>query len=304
MIEIRPCETTADDEVSLAIWNEVWPWDAIGLPEANAHKAGSIAWLELIAYIDGEAGGSLFASIEHDLPTKGFVLAAVRPSHRRRGAGAALYRAVSNWAREHNLEALDAICPEDDPESIAFAERRGFVEVERNGVLALDLGRIEAPAVDPPEGIQVTTWAERPDLTRGIYEVEREAIFDVPGRGNRAMPPLDHWLEHEMRSAGSLPEAVFIAMAGEEVVGYAKLKTNSAQPTVVHHEMTGVLRAWRRRGVGHALKRAQVAWAKEAGYQRMQTQNETRNEPIRRINEQLGYTMAPGEVVMRGPLAP
>jgi hypothetical protein len=30
---------------------------------------------------------------------------------------------------------------------------------------------------------------------------------------------------------------------------------------------------------------------------------EMRNEPIRRLNERLGYRPAPGRVVMRGPLA-
>jgi mycothiol synthase len=67
--------------------------------------------------------------------------------------------------------------------------------------------------------------------------------------------------------------------------------------------MTGVKRAWRGRGVAGALKRAQIAWAKEAGYERLETQNEVRNEPIRRLNTRLGYQPAPGRVVMRGPIA-
>ena len=38
-------------------------------------------------------------------------------------------------------------------------------------------------------------------------------------------------------------------------------------------------------------------------YERLATQNEMRNEPIRRLNEHLGYRAAPGRIVMRGPLA-
>ena len=67
--------------------------------------------------------------------------------------------------------------------------------------------------------------------------------------------------------------------------------------------MTGVKRAWRGRGVAGALKRAQIAWAKEQGYERLSTTNELRNEPIRRLNERLGYREAPGHIVVRGPLA-
>ena len=303
MVEIRRCGTPKDDELSVAIYNEVWPWDAIGMPEAESFKAGCIAWFDVLAYVDGSVGGSCFVAVEHDQPSVGFVLMAVLPTHRRRGAGTALYVAVSAWARERKLEALDAICPEDDPESIAFAERRGFVEVERNGVLALDLRGYEPAAIAAPDGIEVTTWAERLELAHGIYDVAVEAFADVPGRPVEGMAPFDHWLEHDMRGAGDRAEAVFLALADDEVVGFAKLSFNSAQPRVVHHDLTGVRRAWRGRGVAGALKRAQVAWAKEAGYERMQTQNEARNEPIRRINERLGYTPAPGEVVMRGPLA-
>jgi RimJ/RimL family protein N-acetyltransferase len=67
--------------------------------------------------------------------------------------------------------------------------------------------------------------------------------------------------------------------------------------------MTGVKRRWRGRGVAGALKRAQIAWAKEQGFERLQTQNEIRNEPIRRLNERLGYRVAAGRVIVRGPIA-
>ncbi len=64
--------------------------------------------------------------------------------------------------------------------------------------------------------------------------------------------------------------------------------------------MTGVLRAWRRRGIAGALKRAEIAWAKENGYEKLSTGNEERNEPIRKLNEQYGYVLGPGTVNVRG----
>ena len=67
--------------------------------------------------------------------------------------------------------------------------------------------------------------------------------------------------------------------------------------------MTGVKRAWRGRGIAGALKRAQIAWAKEQGYERLATTNELRNEPIRRLNARLGYREAPGHIVVRRTLA-
>jgi hypothetical protein len=54
-----------------------------------------------------------------------------------------------------------------------------------------------------------------------------------------ALPPTDS------------PEATFIALAGEEVVGFAKLSLTA--PTAAGHAMTAVKRAWRGRGIAGAL---------------------------------------------------
>jgi GNAT superfamily N-acetyltransferase len=303
MIEVRPCATRAEEERSLEIYNAVWPWDAVSMAEVDDFKAAALAHVDLLAHVDGDPVGSGFAAVRGHRPTIGFVMLTVLPSRHRHGAGTTLLRTISEWARERDLEALDAFVPAEDPESIAFAEKRGFVELERNGRLVLDVADAEPPRVDPPDGVEITTWAERPEVARGIYEVARQAYADVPGRRRDRLEPFEHWLEHDLLGSGHRPEATFVALAGHEVIGYAKLSFTSAQPGVAFNDMTGVRRDWRRRGVAGALKRAQVSWAKEAGYARMQTANEARNEAIRRLNEQLGYTELPGVVVMRGPLA-
>jgi GNAT superfamily N-acetyltransferase len=69
------------------------------------------------------------------------------------------------------------------------------------------------------------------------------------------------------------------------------------------HDITGVKRAWRGRGIAGALKAAEIAWAKENGYERLETQNEERNEPIRRLNQRHGYVVEPGWITVRGPLS-
>ena len=54
--------------------------------------------------------------------------------------------------------------------------------------------------------------------------------------------------------AGRRPEATFVAVAGDEAVGYAKFSSPSAAPTRAHHDLTAVRRAWRGRGIARALK--------------------------------------------------
>jgi GNAT superfamily N-acetyltransferase len=53
------------------------------------------------------------------------------------------------------------------------------------------------------------------------------------------------------------------------------------------------------------LKHAEIAAAKRAGFKRLLTESEERNEPMRRLNEKLGFVPAPewSTLVIRGPLA-
>jgi mycothiol synthase len=302
-IEVRACANTGDEERSLAVYNAVWPWDSVSMDEVESFKSSMRAYVDFLALAGGEPVGSAAVGLSPRLVDAAFALVTVLPDHRRQGIGTALYHGISGWLADPGTEWIDAPIFESDSESIAFATRRGFVEVERTPRLILELETVEPAAVDPPDGIRVTTWAERPELARGIYEVACEAEPDVPGDRDMAMEPFEDWLAHDMRGSGDLPEATFVALAGDDVVGYAKFSLTKARPHVASHDMTGVKRAWRGRGVAGALKRAQIAWAKEAGYERLETQNEVRNEPIRRLNRRLGYQPAPGRVVMRGPLA-
>jgi GNAT superfamily N-acetyltransferase len=222
---------------------------------------------------------------------------------RGRGVGSTLLAELFLWARGLGYGELMGPVKEVDRESLAWTERRGFVEVGRNSTLALDLRAIEAPTVTAPEGFEIVTWAERPGVEEAMYEVARETYPDVPGEEDAEVAPFEEWLSMDMQGAGDRPEATFLALADGEVVAYAKLALSLARPTVAMHDMTGVRRAWRGRGIAGALKAAEIAWAKEQGYERLETQNEERNEPIRRLNERYGYVVEPGSVTVRGPLS-
>jgi GNAT superfamily N-acetyltransferase len=117
------------------------------------------------------------------------------------------------------------------------------------------------------------------------------------------MEPFEDWLVHDMQGSGDRPEATFVPVAGAEVVGYSKFSLTTAQPTTAHHDLTGVKRAWRGRGVARALKATQIRWAKENGYEELRTRNDERNTPIRHLNLAFGYRPAVGRIYLQGPLA-
>jgi GNAT superfamily N-acetyltransferase len=303
MVELRVCANEADEVRSLEIYNAVWPHDAVTIAEVHSFKTSMRESVDYLALDDGVSTGSAVAGIRPQRPDRAFGLVTVLAEHRRRGAGSALYRGVSDWAAARGLEKLETWVEEDDAESIVFAERRNFVEIERNGRMILELSSVQEPLLDPPPGVEIVSWAERPELAHGLYEVACEAYPDIPGSENEQMEPFEDWLAHDMRGSGDLPEATFVALANDEVVGYAKFSLTAARPRVATHDLTGVRRGWRRRGVAGALKRAQIAWAKREGYERLETANELRNEPIRRLNARIGYRTAPGRIFFLGPLA-
>jgi GNAT superfamily N-acetyltransferase len=269
----------------------------------RSFKAAMLDCVDYLALIDGTPVGSCAIARPPTRPDVAFLILTVLPDSRRRGFGSALFEAASAWCRDRGLAEADAPAPEDEPESIAWGERRGFREVGRDGRMLLDLTGYEPAPVDPPAGIEIATWAELRGVERGLYDVACEAYPDVPGDRDELMEPFEDWLAHDMRGSADRPEATFVALAGDEVVGYAKFSLTAARPTTASHDMTAVKRSWRGRGIAGALKRAQIRWAMENGYERLATQNEHRNEPIRRLNERLGYRPAPGRVTLRGPVS-
>jgi GNAT superfamily N-acetyltransferase len=298
MAEIREIGEQEIDSF-VAVMDAVFPREDItveGLVDWRRQAEG-MAWF----LTDGGAGFALVGW--HTPPGHAIAGVAVLPDHRGHGLGDELLRTAEDWARVHGATQLEGGIPEDDEVSIAWAAARGFEEVGRNSRLVLDLTAIEAPAITAPPGVEIVTWAERPELAEGLWQVAREAGPDIPGEEETDAGPFEEWLERDMRGASDRPEAVFVALEDGEVLGFAKLSLLSERTDRAYHDLTGVLRAHRGRGIAAALKATQIAWAKEQGYESLQTSNEVRNAPIRHLNEKHGYVLEPGTVIVRRAIA-
>jgi GNAT superfamily N-acetyltransferase len=224
------------------------------------------------------------------------MLVTVLPQHRRVGVGTALVEAVTAWSRDRDAGEIETRVEADDEESLAFAQRRGYREHSREDGLELTLADVEQAALAPPDGVEIVELANRPELARGIYDVATEALPDVPGSDDWLPPPFDQFVAAHLHSA-----SIFVALADDEVIGYAKLSAR-ADGRTADHEMTAVRREARNRGVATALKRAQITWAKEHGFERLTAANEERNAAMQHINSLLGYRLIPGRVRLRAPV--
>jgi GNAT superfamily N-acetyltransferase len=296
-LAITPAETDADLEAMIAVRKQVTP-AARPTVENLRHNLESTQGLDyLVARLGTEpvacgfvepSGGS-FASAD----------VAVVPPVRRRGIGGAMLADVSRRASGLCKDELQFEVQESDAESRTFLERRGYREVGAEKAVSLELGGIEAPRVECPAEIRIVSRADPPDLLEEMYEVCVEAEADIPGHvGTRTF---EEWRAHEVDKPSRRPELSFAALHGDEVVGYAALQ---AFGDLAFHGLTAVRRGWRRRGIGTALKLAEISAAKEAGFRLLVTESEERNLPMRALNEKLGFRPAAelSTVVMRGPL--
>ena len=267
-------------------------------------QAEDMAWF--VASADGEDVGAGFAYVGwHSEPGTGTGEAFVLPDAPRHRASAPPSSShIAGWVADRGCVVLETSVREDDEESLAWADRRGFREVGRNSRLVLDLTAIEAPAIDPPDGrrdhdVGRAPGSGRTPSTRSPARRTRTSPEARTGRSTRSRSGS----RRTCRVTATCPRRRSSRSSTAQVVGYAKLVRSSSREGVALHDMTGVKRAFRGRGIAGALKRAEIAWAKGQGFEKLETSNEVRNEPIRRLNERHGYVVTPGEVVLREALA-
>jgi GNAT superfamily N-acetyltransferase len=218
-------------------------------------QAEETAWL--LATLEGEPAGTTVVLTGWHSPSRvGRFELSVVPAQRRRGVGSLLLAAAGTWLRERECDEALAPVRENDADSLAWAERRGYREIGRDSLLALDVSAVEAPAVEPPEGIDIVSWAERPELTRGMYDVACEAYPDVPGEDEGEMASFEDWLSVDMQGTGDRPEATFLVLEGDEVVGYAKFSISNApgRGHARHHRGKARLASARYRGDAQARR--------------------------------------------------
>src|SRR5437764_6270258 len=104
----------------------------------------------------------------------------VRPDRQRRGVGSRLLEQMLEEVRALGGVSLQARARTDQPDVLAFLERRGFRETHRMVSLTLSLDRVRpeslAPLVDrvTERGIKIATLAEeqarRPDCFRALCD--------------------------------------------------------------------------------------------------------------------------------------
>jgi GNAT superfamily N-acetyltransferase len=222
----------------------------------------------------------------------------VHPDWQGQGAGKALYQAV--------LAHLEPLAPQELwtfvwhalPRPQRFLKERGFVESWQRLDSILDVAGFDfGPYAGleeklQEEGIQIKTYADLADdperLTK-LYELDWALWQDIPYGQSVTKRSLAQFAAEEIDHPECLPEACFIALHGDEFIGYSNL-TQSEEGFGVG--TTGVVRPYRGRGVATLLKLYGIRYAQAHGNRRLWVTNDSVNVAMLALNEKLGFVRA------------
>jgi GNAT superfamily N-acetyltransferase len=277
-LDISTCTTDEDYEAWRRVRIAVVPYERTH-SVAELREGDTPERLLVLARQDGVVVGSGMAN-RAESAGSGSVIPRVLPEHRRRGIGTALLHRLVEHVEELGHPMLRSGA--DDEESLAFARRFGFEEVNREVEQTF---RIDGPVPQAPrpDGIEVVTEQERPGLWAAAYDpfgLEALAGFAVD-------TPLDVTPESWVRSW--LGDPMFLALHDGEVVGCAGLGLDPDQPTRAENGLTAVRGDWRGRGLAVHLKLLALAWAAEHGISEVYTWTQDGNAAMRALNTRLGY---------------
>lgn len=230
----------------------------------------------------------------------------VAPEHRRQGAGGVLLKRLLAALRERGGKEARIRLRHTSEEALHFLRMRGFQPVQE--VLHLVQELAELPALRPHElpGIRFTTLQQEQTLdpegaVARLHALYATAIQDIPTGQANTPPPLEAF-RHSLQASGVLPACCWIARDGEAYVGASWAAPHPTEPAVLGHHFTGVLPAYRGRGIARALKIRVTQYACAHGYQRVRTATLAANRPMRAVNERLGFRTAYSEIRLQRPL--
>ncbi len=256
-----------------------------------------------VVAVDGDDVPVGYGEIYHEPsrfePHRYFLDVAVDPGMRRRGVGSAI------WERLHaELVGRSAlvVCrwADDHSPCAAFITAHGFREVIRayGQVLAVATAPQPKPTVEAQlsaAGIRIATLAElmreRPDALHRAFDLYTTSRVGQPTLGRVTEWPFASWHAFYFEDQPALPEAYFIALAGDKFVGNCSVRPKAATSDVLTMGITGVLPEFRRRGIGRALKLRTHAYARLHGYREIHTSNTAPNIGMLALNSSLGYVV-------------
>ena len=291
-IAIRPVSSSTDYAAWRQVHMAVLPDErAPTMEELSSHAGPQHRYV--LAELDGALAGSGFVG-KSSLAGQASIAPRVLPACRRRGVGSALLQLLAIQAAAMGFTIAGANA--EGAGSARFAERHGFREVDRQIEQVRAIG--DEPPPEAPRGVTIVSVSARPELWRAAYDtVGAQAFQDMATVAIVEVTP-QQWQQDWITD----PDAMFVALADDEVIGCAGLMPDPDQPRRAEHALTAVRRDWRRRGVATALKRTTLGWAAANGFTEVYTWTQRDNADMRALNTRLGFSTRSESIRMQAAL--
>lgn len=233
-------------------------------------------------------------------PQKFMIEIAVEEPFRSRGIGSALLDAAEARLSEFQLLSLTAQVSESAEDSMKFVTNRGFIEQKRDFVSYLDVDAFDRSNWSTRvEGFEFLPFEEldTPAFRVAWYDAFNEVRPDIP----RSAPPtpiaFDFFNEQIIEEPDFAPDLSYFVLENQQLVGFSGAFHNR-DLNQVDQWLTAIRRPWRGKGLTLPLKVNQILGAKRLGIPKVQTDNDSRNTPMLRVNEQLGFEREPAVLSM------
>jgi GNAT superfamily N-acetyltransferase len=262
--------------------------------ERNGHIVLRRRWL---GEVDGTVVGySFLFNDPTNPPAHWWSVVVVDPAFRRRGFGRELVRPPVIEAASRSVEEILTFMREDDEATHRFAAafEGKFVEHIFESVLVPS----EVPDAllegARPTGFSIVSFAEvleEPDALSRLHALYVPIESDMPGLFGHRQRPYDNFEREIVRDPMFSPEGTFIAVVDGQWVGLAIVWEKDG---VAYNQSTGVLAAFRGRGIASALKATAVEFCRARGVRTLRTNNHSSNAPMLAVNRKFGYRPEPG----------
>jgi mycothiol synthase len=252
----------------------------------------------VIAYADY----TQFASTYH--PQRFWAWVFVMPSKRNKSIGTQLFKTILNALQPYDPISVRTTTREDQNAALHLINKWNFSESKRYWESRLDVQTFDfSPYLNVEEksmsySVEITTLAvlskRDSHYKEKYYDMWYEARLDVPRAEPIAQISYEQWHSWIIESPYMIPEATFIALDKDSktYVGISQL-LKAEDGAHLETGLTGIRRAYRRKGIAIALKLKGIAYAKEHGVPEIRTSNESNNQAMLSINETLGYVKQP-----------
>jgi len=242
---------------------------------------------------------------EADAPAGQFVAwVIVGPSLHGLGIGSALWEALLKDLKVLGATRLNNDVSDDDPQSLAFAVRRGFTIDEHIFNFELDLTTFDEIPFLPDiaalqsQGIRfcaLADFSDTPETRRKLYDLNISYVLD---HANMAPPWTFQGFEQFVIQAPWFNrEGQLLAVDGDQWVGMAPVSVFPDSRTA-YNLHTGVLPMYRGRKIATSLKVLAARYARQHGADRIIADSNLRSAPILAINRKMGYKRQPGKYTL------